>query len=122
MFKRLVLSNLREVLREFEEIFPDCKVGFSKFAELRPKNCFSRSEWYNTQCVCTIHLNVKLMSFEMQITELPTYHHCLAKIMCNPPHARCYLGECDVRPGTEVLKEELLTHFDKSGVEQVIYK
>ena len=55
---------------------------------------FSRSEWYT--CVCTIHQNVKLMSFEMQIPELPTYHHCLAKIICNPPYARCYLGECDV--------------------------
>ena len=57
----------------------------------------------------------------MQIPELPTYHHCLAKIMCNPPHPRCYLGEFDACPGIETLKEELLTHFDEINVEQIVY-
>ena len=37
--KRLVLSNLKEVYHEFKEKFPDLKIGFSKFAELRPKHC-----------------------------------------------------------------------------------
>jgi transposase len=37
--KRLVLSNLREVYHEFKERFPDQKIGFSKFADLRPKHC-----------------------------------------------------------------------------------
>ena len=74
--------------------------------------------------MCTIHQNVKLMSLvqEMQIPELPTYHHCLAKIICNPPHPRCYLGECDACPEIETLKEELLTHFDEIDVDQIVYK
>ena len=38
--KRLMLSNLREVYCEFKEKFPDRKVEFSKFVELRPKHCF----------------------------------------------------------------------------------
>ena len=25
---------------------------------------------------------------------LSTYHHCLAKILCNPPLPACHLGEC----------------------------
>ena len=37
--KRLVLSHLREVYRGFKEKFPDQKIGFSKFAEIRPKHC-----------------------------------------------------------------------------------
>ena len=119
----MVLSNLREGYWEFKERFPDCKIGLSKFAELRPKHCvLAGASGTHTACVCTIHQNVKLMSFAMQISELPTYHHCLAKIMCNPPHPRCYLGECDVCPGIEMLKEELLTHFDKTDVEQIVYK
>ena len=67
---------------------------------------------------------MKLISLvqEMQIPELPTYHHCLAKIMCNSPHPRCYLGECDACPEIEMLKEELLTHFDEIDVEQIVYK
>ena len=93
----LSLSSLREVHHEFKERFPDCKVGFSIFAELRPKHCvLAGANGTHSVCVCTVHQNVKLMSFEMQIPELPTYHHCLAKIISNPPHARCYLGECDV--------------------------
>ena len=121
--KRLVLSNLREVYRKFKERFPDCKIRFSKFAELRPKHCvLAGVSGTHSVCVCTIHQNVKLMSFEMQIPELPTYHHCLAKKMCNPPHPRCYLGECDVRPGIETLKEELLTNFDETDIEQIVYK
>ena len=84
--------------REFKERFPDRKIGFSKFAELRPKHCvLAGASGTHSVCVCTIHQNVKLMSLvqEMQIPELPMYHHCLAKIMCNPPHPRCYLSQCD---------------------------
>ena len=87
--KRLILSNLRGVYREFKEKYPDHKTGFSKFAELRPKHCvLAGASGTHSVCVCTIHQNVKLMLViqEMQIPELATYHHWLAKIMCNPPH------------------------------------
>jgi len=80
--KRLVLSDLKQVYRVFKEKFPNHKIGFSKFAELRPKHCvLAGASSAHSVCVCTIHQNVKLMSLvaEMQIPELPTYHHCLAK-------------------------------------------
>ena len=114
--KWLVLSNLREVYREFKERFSDRKVGFSKFDELRPKHCIlvGASDTHSV-CVCTIHQNVKFMMFEMQPSELPTYRHCLAKIMCNPPHPRCYLGECDYCPWVENLKQELLSKWHGSN-------
>jgi len=121
--KRLVLSNLREVYCEFKERFPDHKIGFSKFADLRPRHCIlAGASGTHSVCVCTIHQNVKLMMMEMQLPELPTYHHCLAKIICNPPHPTCYLGECDACPGIEKLKEELLTQLDENDVDQIIYK
>src|SRR6267154_676964 len=37
--KQLILCNLREAFRAFKDIYPDLKIGFSKFAELRPKEC-----------------------------------------------------------------------------------
>ena len=37
--KRLFLSDLREICQRHKEQFPNEKVGFSKFAELRPKHC-----------------------------------------------------------------------------------
>ena len=121
--KRLILGNLKEVYHHFKDTFPDCKVGFSKFAELRPKHCvLAGASGTHSVCVCTIHQNVKLMSLVMHVPELPTYHHCLAKIMCNPPHPRCYLGECDVCPGIEMLQQEMLTHFEEADIEQIVYK
>ena len=36
--KQLILSNLREMYLELKGIFPDRKIGFAKFAELRPKH------------------------------------------------------------------------------------
>ena len=37
--KRLVLCNLKEAYHQFEQQHPGIKVRFSKFAELRPKEC-----------------------------------------------------------------------------------
>ena len=60
--KRLVLNNLRELYKEFKGRFPNLKIGFSKFAELRPKQCvLAGSSGTHCVCVCTIHQNVKLM-------------------------------------------------------------
>ena len=62
--KRLVLSNLRELYRNFKDKHPDFKVGFSKFAELRPPNCvLTGASGTHSVCVCTFHQNVKLLSF-----------------------------------------------------------
>ena len=121
--KRLVLNNLREVYREFKQKFPGRKIGFSKFAELRPKHCIlAGASGTHAVCVCTIHQNVKLMMYVMQLPDLPTYHHCLARIMCNPPLPKCYLGECDVCPGVAQLKEELITLLDENDMDQIVYK
>ena len=94
-----------------KERFPDCKIGFSKFAELRPKQCVlagasgTHSFVYSTSKCQVCHSKCRATN-----------------IMCNPPHPRCYLGECDVSRGIKILKEELLTHFDETDVEQIVYK
>ena len=91
---------------------------FQAFAELRPKHCIlAGASGTHAVCVCTIHQNVKLMMLELQLAHIPTYHHCLAKIMCNPPLPRCYLSECDACPG--IVKFTLL---DDNDVDQIVYK
>lgn len=60
--KRLILSNLKELHQRFREIYPVDKVGFSKFASLRPKNCvLAGASGTHTICVCAMHQNIKLM-------------------------------------------------------------
>ncbi len=57
--KRLVLSNLKEAYNEFKQKFPDRKVGFSKFAELRPKHCIlAGAIVVHTQCVCALYIKM----------------------------------------------------------------
>ena len=60
--KQLVLCNLKEAHQRFKEQNPDTKVGFSKFADLRPKQCvLAGGAGTHLVCVCTIHQNVKPM-------------------------------------------------------------
>ena len=129
--KRLILSNLREVYQLFKEKFPTLNVGFSKFADLRPKNCvLAGASGTHAVCVCTIHQNVKLMMLGGKLADLTandaiplkSYDHCLAQIVCNPPQPACYLGTCCSCPGISDLKERLNSLMDDSLIDTVVYK
>ena len=129
--KRLVLSNLKECYILFKERYPVEKIGFSKFAELRPKQCvLPGASGTHTVCVCTIHQNVKLMFIAAKIHELTanssqslqTYHQCLAHIICNPPRPICYLGSCNECPGIAQLNTDLLEIFEHNMIENVTFK
>ena len=53
---------------------------------------------------------------------LPTYHHCLASILCNPPLPICYLSECTSCPGVSKLRDDLTTLLDENLVDNIIFK
>lgn len=56
------IRNLREVYALFKERNGECKIGLSKFAELRPKNVvLANASGTHNVCVCIKHQNVKLM-------------------------------------------------------------
>ena len=129
--KRLILSNLKELYRDFKQKNPHVRIGFSKFAELRPKHCvLAGASGTHSVCVCTIHQNVKLMLHGVKLQELTTgedlpqssYHHCIAQIICNPPLPECYFGECNFCPGIEGLKETLFSILDKCLIDNVTFK
>ena len=129
--KRLILCNLRELYQVFKDQYPTEKIGFTKFAELRPKHCvLAGASGTHSVCVCTIHQNVKLMLLGANIhhltiqddVPLKTYNHCLASIICNPPLQECYLGKCAFCPGTTVLKDRLTKVFDDNLIDHITYK
>lgn len=116
--KRLVLCNLREVYRHFKIEHPEIKVGFSKFAELRPKWCIlAGSSGTHAVCVCTIHQNVKLMlagaNYPASCDDL------IKKIVCDVNNQRCMFGECSNCPGTADLSEEILAFFTMQYCDEV---
>jgi hypothetical protein len=130
--KRLLLANISEIYQLFKEKHPGHHVGFSKFCELKPKNCILVGKsGTHTVCVCTLHQNMKLMingvglhNMILDGYEAPikTYHGYLAKIMCNPPSVNCYMNKCSQCPGTTLLKESLMTTFENNVVDEVSYK
>ena len=59
----LILNTLKESYVLFKEHYPDKKISFSKFCELRLKNCvFAGSAGTHLVCVCAIHQNAKLFN------------------------------------------------------------
>lgn len=129
--KRLILCNLQELHSSFKDSFPHMKIGFSKFAELRPRECIlSGGSGTHTVCVCTLHQNVKLMFFGGKISSLATdenqdfctYHHWISQSICNPAQPKCYLGNCEFCPGDDQLKLNLRNAYLKSNTEHITYK
>ena len=126
--KRLLMCNLREAYREFKERNPGLKVGFSKFAQLRPAECvLAGASGTHSVCVCKIHQNVKLMMVGSRLEhitggEIKHYRHCLAKMQCFPPSLECFLGKCTVCPGVEILCAELQAIMDECEIDSVEYR
>ena len=123
--KRLVLNNLKELFQKFKEKNPGLKVGFAKFAMLRPSECvLAGSGGTHSVCVCTIHQNVKLMMFGSkmpQIAELPSYH-VIARIVCNPAQPACYFRTCESCPSIEDFKTELLSAYELEDIDEIQFK
>lgn len=126
--KRLLLCNLREAYREFKQRHPDLKIGFTKFAMLRPRECvLAGASGTHSVCVCVLHQNVKLMMLGAKLEsltdgELKHYRDCFAAMMCNPPNIKCFFGTCDRCPGTEPLHALLQAAADEHGIDTIEFK
>lgn len=128
--KRLVLCNLKEAHVFFKEKYPEAKVQFSKFAQLRPKYCIlPGATGTHSVCVCSIHQNVKLMvdgSSLVRLTsdnlKISSYNDCLAYIVCNPPTHDCYLQRCELCPGCDHIIEQFKLIYEEKMIDSISYK
>lgn len=129
--KRLVLGNLREIYEEFKKENPSIKIGFSKFAELRPKQCvLAGSSGTHTICVCTYHQNMKLIFENCSIavltkdssTQLSNCYDAMALMVCKDPNSKCYFSECTNCPGITKVKEILVESFGRSEIDEITFK
>lgn len=99
--RRLVLMNLKEAYLKFKEKFEHFKVGFSKFAELRPPECVLALEKYGTHnsCVCQYHQNFKLLFSSLKKMDLfadcSDFRALLGKAVCETPTDDCRFGFCE---------------------------
>ena len=113
--KRLLLVNLKELHLEYVKKYND-KVGFSKFAVLRPKWCVSvNSAGMHSVCVCQYHQNVKLLL--AAIPQHNDYKDLLLKIVCNTENHQCMLHLCENCPGKTALYDYLLGLFSDNDID-----
>lgn len=118
--KRLMMSSLKESYEGYKTLYKNDeskKIGFSKFALLRPKNCVQPgSSGTHTVCVCTIHQNVKLIIHGIKIESITNktishYRDCISHIICSEPTPNCYLLKCEDCPGLDKFREYLKNAF-----------
>jgi hypothetical protein len=115
--KRLQLCNLNEAYVEFKKLYPDVKIGRSKFCELRPRWCVSVGpQSTHTVCVCEIHQNVKLLVAAMGQKALD-YHQLINMIVCSDQSRDCILHGCERCPDKATLSEFVTKLFHSKGMD-----
>nr|XP_047146075.1 uncharacterized protein LOC124818971 [Hydra vulgaris] len=98
--KRLLLCNLKELFIEFKLEHPQSKIGFSKFAQLKPKWCiYADRKGTHAVCICAKHQNLKLMLSAVKLEE--NYHELIEKIVCSRKSRECMVHRCNQCPGIQ---------------------
>lgn len=118
--RRLLLMNINEAYALFKEENPNAKIGFSKFASLRPPEvilALSTGGTHST-CVCQKHQNVKLVFEQMKkmFIDLNLYRDFFQKMLCVEPNDRCFLRECDRCSGVRAIEEYLGQSLRNNGI------
>ena len=106
--KRVILCTLKEAYQTFKDEYPDKKIGFTKFAMLKPKKVvLPGSSGTHNISVCTTHqifnlllgaasriveLNL-LLGLEYFSEKIATAYF-LAAARCNPPSLTCCMAKC----------------------------
>ena len=77
-----LLLNLHELYVAFKAKYPNNKIGFSKFCELRPAQCLPvTAAGMHNVCVCRSHQNAKLLT---SIIPGTTHSSDLLTDQCHP--------------------------------------
>lgn len=126
--RRMILMNLREAYEIFKKDFEGHKIGFSKFASLRPPECVLAGSTHgiHVTCVCIYHQNVKLIVDALKKSGLIapnlSYHDLINMILCANPSDKCRMNNCGECPGFDKLQTVLFVAFDQELIEKLKFK
>lgn len=127
--RRLLLFSLNEGYAIFKEKHPHFRIGFSKFASLRPKECtlVTDRKGAHATCVCVHHQNLKLIFNALKTCKLfeqniESYKQLLKEIICENATDECYLNKCVKCPGTAKLEKALENGFSANLIEELKIK
>ena len=128
--KRLLLCDIKVLHMKFKEKYPTFPIGFSKFAELRPKWCVTAgTPGTHTVCVCIIHQNVKTMIDAINLGTLTKnlkiplndYKDCMHFVLCKNRRTACYLRECKHCPAMKEFSNYVIEVLMQNNILQVIF-
>lgn len=125
--RRLIMMNLKEAYELFKAKYSECKIGFSKFATLRPLECVlaSSASGIHVTCVCVYHQNPKLIVDALKNSGLiereKSYRDLIQLILCADASDKCRMNECSECPGMEPLQSFLYAAFDEKLIEKLNY-
>ena len=107
--KRLVLMNLKEAFALYKSDETNPCIGFSTFAELRPKNCIlAGASSTHSVCVCIYHQNAKLQFSALGLKKM-YYKDLLEKAVCDVNNRNCMLQICKKFPKEKGVKDFLMS-------------
>lgn len=128
--KRYLHADVVHLYSDFKKIYPDCPIGMTKFAEIRPKWCLLGGEkGTHSVCVCSIHENlynlihcadlIKLT--EKSDIQIKDYKDCMKMVLCRKPTNACYVMECSSCPNFEHLSDYLTQLFESRNIRNIIF-
>jgi len=123
MQKRLVLGNLREIFALYQKDLSNPNIGFSAFANLRPRYCvLAGSGGTHCVCVCTYHQNPKLQLAALGEKDL-TYKDLMDYSVCSTEREECMMLICKDCPREEgVLAFLELLDSVQEAPDVIVYK
>lgn len=127
--RRLVLMNLNEAYQIYKDEHPTRMLSFSKFAELRPKECIlaGQSNGIHATCVCQQHQNVALKFEAIRRTEglnFSSMRGMMYAMLCSNKTERCHLLECSKCSNEQIsdIESSLLNTFEHNDIDELKYK
>lgn len=122
----MLLLTINEAYAIFKETYPEIRIGVSKFAQLRPKECtlITDKKGAHATCICIYHQNVKIMFNALKAkncfdANVVTYKHLLQKIVCENPKEDCFPQNCEECPGTQHVEEALAAKLYDNFMEEI---
>lgn len=115
--KQLILCNLKELYSKFKSVHPSLCIGFSKFAQLRPKWCIlAGPKGTHNVCVCMSHQNVKLMVSAVRSGSF-SYKELLQLLTCDLNNEKCMFNKCELCPTGKEVKQVLCKNEEETADE-----
>lgn len=125
-----------EAFQLFKNDNPGLKIGFSKFASIRPKECVLASSTHGIHqtCVCVYHQNAKLIfdslvsHLDLKKYNIETLRQMMDILLCETATEKCRLNECkhcpgiDGKDGKSGLRSILFQIIDETIFEKISFK